>query len=50
MLNVIYQALELYYTNREAFNTLQQRGMTADFSWKRSAREYMRIYRYAAER
>ena len=50
MLHVIYQALELYYTNREAFNKLQQRGMTADFSWKRSAQEYMRIYRYAAER
>ena len=49
MLHVIYEALELYYTNREAFNQLQQRGMTADFSWNRSAREYMRIYRYAAE-
>ena len=29
---------------KEAFRTLQERAMTEDFSWGRSAAEYHRIY------
>ncbi|MGM9662638.1 MAG: glycogen synthase GlgA [Oscillospiraceae bacterium] len=50
MLYVIREALDLYRRERPAFAQLQRRGMTADFSWRRSARDYMRIYRHAAGR
>ncbi|MBQ2692006.1 MAG: glycosyltransferase [Clostridia bacterium] len=48
MLHVIREALALYRGEKENFAKLQRKGMTDDFSWQRSAREYMRIYRYAA--
>lgn len=41
---VVRQAAQLYKNNKEAFKTLQERGMTQDFSWKQSAAEYHRIY------
>ena len=44
MLFVIRQAVGLYRDYKDAFAGLQQRGMLEDFSWQRSAREYLRIY------
>ena len=34
----------LFWNDKEAFRTLQERAMTEDFSWGRSAAEYHRIY------
>ena len=44
MLYVIRAAAGLYRDYRDAYNRLQKRGMTQDFSWNRSACEYRRIY------
>ena len=44
MCHVICEAIDLYHNNRAAYALLQQRGMTADFSWTRSAQEYHDIY------
>ena len=44
MLDVIGQATGLYRGDRQGFNTVRRRGMTADFSWARSAGDYRRIY------
>ena len=44
MLYTIRLAVSLYYENREAFIRLQKRAMEEDFSWNRSARQYLGIY------
>ena len=44
MLSVIGQATGLYKGDRTGFAAVQRRGMTADFSWTRSARLYHDIY------
>ena len=44
MLDVIGQATGLYRGDRKGFDIVRRRGMTADFSWARSAGEYRRIY------
>ena len=44
MCHVICEAIDLYHDNKGAYAVLQQRGMTADFSWTRSAQEYRNIY------
>ena len=44
MLYVIREAVELYRESPEAFARLRRRAMSGDFSWARSAREYLRIY------
>lgn len=44
MLFVIRQAVGLYWDNQDQFHRIQQRCMAGDFSWKRSAGEYLRIY------
>ena len=44
MCHVICEAIDLWHDEPEAFRKLQKRGMTADFSWTRSAREYHAIY------
>ena len=44
MCHVICEAIDLYHNNRSAYALLQGRGMTADFSWARSAKEYQSIY------
>ena len=38
------KALKIF-KNEKKWRELQLRGMNADFSWKRSAREYMSLYR-----
>ena len=44
MLYVIREAVYLYKDYPDAFSRLRQRAMSCDFSWARSAREYLRIY------
>ncbi len=38
------QAVTLYSTDKKAFRALQKAGMTADFTWNHSAKEYLDIY------
>ncbi len=44
MLHVIREAVYLYKDYPDAFGRLRKRGMECDFSWARSAGEYLRIY------
>ena len=44
MLWVLREAVDLYHQNKKAWLGLQKEGMTADFSWTHSAREYLDIY------
>ena len=44
MIWVLREAVELYATNQKAWRGLQQAGMTADFSWTNSAKQYVEIY------
>jgi len=44
MLYVLRSAVYLYKDYPDAFRRLQKRGMEEDFSWSRSAGEYLRIY------
>ena len=44
MLWVLREAVELYHSNTKAWRALQKEGMTADFSWTNSARQYLDIY------
>ena len=41
---VVREALALYRDDRAAYQTLQERGMRADFGWGRSAERYREIY------
>lgn len=44
MLYVIREAVYLYKDYPDAFSRLRKRAMECDFSWARSARDYLRIY------
>ena len=44
MLYVVREAVYLYKDYPDAFGRLRQRAMECDFSWERSAGEYLRIY------
>lgn len=44
MLNSIYRALD-GFKNREGWNILVKRAMCCDYSWGRSANEYIKLYR-----
>ena len=41
---VLREAVDLYYNNKKAWRGLQKESMTADFSWDRSAQQYLDIY------
>jgi len=43
------RALEAW-RDRAAWERLQQNGMARDFSWERSAREYVNVYRWARDK
>jgi len=49
LLDVIEKALKVYRTKKD-WSTLIQQCMIADFSWERSAREYMKLYKKAIEK
>jgi starch synthase len=44
------RALDLYQTNRPAFDEVRRRGMTVDFSWTSSARGYEQLFGWAVSR
>ncbi|MCD8190583.1 MAG: glycogen synthase GlgA [Clostridiales bacterium] len=44
MLNAINRAVDLYFSDKDAWTALMKRGMTTDFSWDKSAKEYLSIY------
>ena len=44
MLHVIREAVELYKDSPDAFARLRERAMSGDFSWSRSAKDYLRMY------
>ena len=44
MLNVINRAIDYYENHKDVWHTLQQRGMTGDYSWTNSSKKYMELY------
>ncbi len=44
MLHTIYYAMHIYYDDRKSWNEMAKRDMRLDFSWKKSAREYEKVY------
>ncbi len=40
-------AIHIYYTDKESWHVIQHNGMTADFSWQRSAQGYRQLYEWA---
>lgn len=49
LLEAIQRALRVY-SDRPTWEKLMLRGMSADFSWERSAREYLKVYQETLER
>ncbi len=50
MLNTIRRAVDFYYNRKEIWKLIVERGMRADFSWDKSASEYLRMYNETLER
>ena len=44
MVWVLREAVALYHGDKKAWRGLQKEGMTADFSWAASAKQYLDIY------
>ena len=44
MLYTVRRALEYYHNGQDVWRKLQKRGMTADFTWTRSANRYLALY------
>ena len=44
MLQTIYYAMHIYYDDREQWDEMAKRDMRLDYSWKKSAREYEKLY------
>ena len=44
MLGVLRYAMRVYYTQRKCWNGIVERAMQEDFSWKKSAETYARLY------
>lgn len=49
MLWVIREAVQLYQSDKKSWRALQRSAMSADFSWSRSAQQYLEIYGWLAE-
>ncbi len=45
--NTLKWAIDVYHQKPHAWKRMQQRGMSTDFSWNRSAGEYKQLYRQA---
>lgn len=39
------KALDVYYENKSLWRAMQKNGMKSDFSWRKSAGEYLRLYK-----
>lgn len=50
LLNTITRAVDIYRKRPELWKRLIVRGMKSDFSWERSAKEYVEIYRKAIDK
>lgn len=46
----LQRALDTYYHDRSRWKEIQENGMLADFSWERSAQEYIQLYNWAIAR
>ncbi|MDR1600164.1 MAG: glycogen synthase GlgA [Oscillospiraceae bacterium] len=44
MLHTLERAVDFYKNHPQVWRTLMKRGMETDFSWSRSAKEYVRLY------
>ena len=44
MVWVLREAVDLYFSSKKAWRGIQKAGMTADFSWTNSAKQYLDIY------
>jgi len=44
MLHTIERAVDFYTNRKDVWRKLQVRGMNSDFSWDRSAKEYLKLY------
>ncbi len=42
--SAMHRALELWYTDREAFNKLAVQGMRCDYSWRHPVEQYLEVY------
>ncbi|MFH1427931.1 MAG: glycogen/starch synthase [Patescibacteria group bacterium] len=47
---ILDQALEIYYNKPKKWKTMQANGMKKDFSWNKSAKEYLKLYKKLAKR
>ncbi|MEA1962727.1 MAG: glycogen/starch synthase [Patescibacteria group bacterium] len=43
--NCLKNALDVYYNKKDRWKKMQINGMKADFSWDRSAKEYLKLYK-----
>ncbi len=43
--NTINKALDIYYNDNKIWQRLQKNGMREDFSWDKSAKEYVKMYK-----
>jgi starch synthase len=50
VLNTLRWAIDTYRFRKEAFRKMQQRAMQMDFSWDKSARQYIALYERAVAR
>ena len=46
MLGAVHRSMQAWYDQPEAFAAMRTRAMTADFSWTRSAQDYLDIYHW----
>ena len=46
MLDAIHRSMQAWYDHPEAFTAMRTRAMEADFTWNRSAQEYLDIYHW----
>ncbi|MCK4540089.1 glycogen synthase, partial [Candidatus Parcubacteria bacterium] len=43
--NCLKGTLDIYYNKKDKWREIQKNGMMADFSWNRSAKEYLKLYK-----
>ena len=48
--HALAEALYIFYNDKASWQRVQENGMTADFSWERSANGYEQLYEWAIAR